>query len=349
MTSQRDRPLRIGIVGLGFGAAVHAPVLLRFPDVDVVGLAGRSVERAQAVANKLGILKGCGSVGELLDLGLDAITLALPPDQVAAAVDAALVRGVAVLCEKPLGTNATGSAALAQSANGITTAIDFIFAELDVFIRLKQIIDDGTLGQVRHANLLWLTESWAYRNRSWCWKTDADQYGGVLSLFGTHVFYLAEWLFGPVESVRAYFAPSAAAAFAPAGSRAAEDQVDCHFRHTSGGTLSCTIGNANPGITIHRWTVVLDRGTVVVENGDPEYAAFKLCILRPDAAPEYLTEVYPEGDSRLQPFRRLARRFVDAMREGRSMQPDLRAGARVQRIDAGVRASAASNEIICFV
>lgn len=349
MTGQRDRPLRIGIVGLGFGAAVHAPVLLGFPDVDLVGLAGRSADKAQAVAKKLGIPKGCGSVDELLDLGLDAITLALPPDQVAAAVDAALARGVAVLCEKPLGTNATHSTVLAQNANGITTAIDFIFAELDVFIRLKQLIDGGTLGRVRHANLLWLTESWAYRNRSWSWKTDADQYGGVLSLFGTHVFYLAEWLFGPVESVRAYFAPSTAAAFAPAGSRAAEDQVDCHFHHTSGGTLSCTFGNANPGITIHRWTVVLDRGTVIVENGDPEYAAFKLCILRPDAAPEYLTEVYPEGDSRLPPFRRLARRFVDAMREGRSMQPDFMAGARVQRIDAGVRASAASNEKICFV
>ena len=349
MTAQPDRPLRIGITGLGFGASVHAPALLGFPDVEVVGLVGSSAEKARGAADKLGIAQGFGSITELLDLGLDAITIALPPDQVFAAVDAALTRKVAVLCEKPLGTDAGSSKVLAQRASGVTTAMDFIFAELDMFIRLKQIIDDGTLGRVSHANLLWLTESWAHRSRGWSWKTDAGRYGGALSLFGTHVFYLAEWLFGPAVGVQAYFAPSAAAAFAPAGAQAAEDLVDCRFRHASGTTLNCTFGNANPGITIHRWTVVLDGGTVVVENDSADYAAFRLCVLKPGAAPEWLAELAPKGDGRLPPFRRLARRFVDAVREGRPMEPDFSAGARVQRLDAGVRASVATNKEVRLV
>lgn len=340
------RPLRIGIAGLGFGASVHAPVLLGFPDVEVVGLAGRSVEKAQVIADKLGITKGCSSVGELLDLGLDAITLALPPDQVTTAVDAALARKVAVLCEKPLGTDAAHSAALVQHTYGITCAMDFIFGELDTFIRLKQLIDGGTLGCLRHANLLWLTESWAHRSRTWSWKTDADRYGGVLSLFGPHVFYLAEWLFGPIKNVHAYLTPSATEDFAPAGARVAEDLVDCRFRHSSGALFSATFGNANPGITIHRWTTVFDGGTVVIENNNADYAAFTLCLLKPGSAPEYHAEAATKIDGRLSPFRRLARRFVDAVREGRPMQPDLRVGARVQRIDTGVRESAATNKEI---
>lgn len=344
MIKKPGQPLRIGIAGLGFGVSVHAPALLGFPDVEVVGLAGRSAEKAQAAADKLGIARGCGSIAELLDLGIDAITLALPPDQVFAAVDTTLARKVAVLCEKPLGTDAASSALLAQRASGVITAMDFIFAELDLFIRLKQIIDGGTLGRVRHANLLWLTESWAHRGRRWSWKTDADQYGGALSLFGAHVFYLAEWLFGPAEGVYAHFAPSAAATFALPGARAAEDLVACNFRHASGTTLNCTFGNANPGITIHRWTVVLDTGTVVLENDSSDYAAFQLFVLKPGAPPECLAVPAPEGDGRLPPLRRLARRFVDAIREGCPMQPDFSAGARVQRLDAGVRASAATKK-----
>lgn len=346
MTTSSARPLRIGVAGLGFGASVHAPALLSFPDVEVIGLAGRSAEKAQAVADKLGILKGCSSVPELLDLGLDAITLALPPYQVAAAVNAALARKVPVLCEKPLGTDVATSAELARNAEGITSAMDFIFAELDTFLLLKQLIDGGALGSVRHANLLWLTESWAHRSRMWSWKTDAGQHGGVLSLFGSHVFFLAEWLFGRAESVRAHLAPSAAARFAPADARAAEDLVDCRFRHESGTLFTCIFGNANPGITMHRWTVVLDGGTVVVENGSSDYAAFKLHLLKPGAAPECFAEAPPEGDGRLPAFRRLARRFVDAVRDGSSMQPDLTAGARVQRVDAGVRVSAAADKEI---
>ena len=339
MSRRTHRPLRFGVVGLGFGAHVHAPALLGFPDVEVVGLAGRSAEKAQTVADKLGILKGCGSVLELLDLGLDAITLALPPDQIVAAVEVALARKVAVLCEKPLGTNAQGSAILAGKAGQVTTAMDFIFAELDVFIRLKQLIHDGELGRVRHAHLLWLTESWVHRSRTWSWKTDADQYGGVLSLLGPHVFYLAEWLFGPAETVKAHLGSRALTAFAPFGARAAEDLVDCRFRHASGATFNCTFGNANPGIATHRWTVVLDGGTVVVENNGEDYAAFKLLLLRAAAAPELLAEVGSEEDGRLRPFRKLARRFVDAVREGRSMQPDLHTGARVQQLIACVKES----------
>ena len=344
MTIQPSQSLRIGIAGLGFGASVHAPALLSFSDVEVVGLAGRSAEKAQAAADKLGIAQGCGSIADLLDLGLNAITLALPPDQVFAAVDAALSRKVAVLCEKPLGTDAASSAVLARRASLITTAMDFIFSELDVFIQLKQIIDGGTLGRVRHANLLWLNESWAYRSRRWSWKTDADRYGGVLSLFGSHVFYLAEWLFGPAEGVQAHFAPSAAAAFAPSGARGAEDLVECRFRHVSGTMLNCTFGNANPGITMHRWVVVLEGGAVIVENDSKDYAAFRLCLLKPNADPYYLVEPCSECDGRLPPFRRLARRFVNAVREGCPMQPDLNVGARVQCLDACVRASAATNK-----
>jgi predicted dehydrogenase len=346
MTVQPSQPLRVGIVGLGFGASVHAPALLGFPDVEVVGLAGRSAEKAQTAADKLGIPKGCASITELLDLGLDAITLALPPDQVAAAVETALARRVPVLCEKPLGTDAASSAVLARRADGIASAMDFIFAELDVFVQLKQLIDGGALGRVRHANVLWLTESWSHRSRDWSWKTDSDKYGGALSLFGSHLIYLAEWLLGPALSVQAHLAPSFAASFAPPGARAAEDLVDCRFRHVSGALLNCTFGNANPGITMHRWTVILDGGTVILENGSTDYAIFSLSIQRPGAAPEHFAVASPEGDGRLPPFRRLARRFIDSIRSGQRMQPDLAAGARVQHIDAAIRASAAANKEI---
>jgi predicted dehydrogenase len=340
------QPLRVGVAGLGFGASVHAPVLLGFSDVEVVGLAGRSAEKAQAAADKLGIPKGCASITELLDLGLGAITLALPPAQVTAAVEAALARKVPVLCEKPLGTDAASSSALAKRADGVASAVDFIFAELDVFIQLKELIDGGTLGRVRHANVLWLTESWAHRSQSWSWKTDADQHGGALSLFGSHLFYLAEWLLGPALSVQAHLAPSFAASFAPPGARAAEDLVHCLFRHASGVLLNCTFGNANPGITIHRWTVILDGGAVILENNNIDYAAFNLSILRPGAVPKHFAVAMNAGDGRILPFRRLARRFIDSIRSGHRMQPDLAAGARVQHLDAAIRASAAANKEI---
>lgn len=343
MTITGVRTLRVGVAGLGFGATVHAPVLLAQPGVELVGIAGRSAERAQAAADTLGIAHGCASVDALLDLGLDAITLALPPDQTATAVRAALQRGIAVLCEKPLGTDAKTAVELAKLAEGRVTAMDFIFGELETFIRLKQLIDSGKFGTVRHAQVLWLTESWAYRSRNWSWKTDAMQGGGVISLFGTHLLYLAEWLLGPGASAQAYIGKPIAECFAPVGSIAAEDLVQCRMTHCNGALFMATFGNANPGIAIHRWTVVFEHGTAVLENIGTDYAAgFTLTLHSASGEQESVREPFSDSDGRLPPFSRLVQRFMEGVRTGQPVYPDLAAGARVQMLDAALHASASS-------
>jgi predicted dehydrogenase len=346
MTQTGVRPLRIGVAGLGFGAAVHVPALQALPNVEVVGIAGRNPERAQATAQKLGVARAASSVHELLDMELDAITLALPPDQVAAAARAALSRGVAVLCEKPLGMNAEEAAELAESAKGCVTAVDFIFAELDTFVRLKQLVDSGALGAVRHANVLWLTESWAHRSGTWSWKSDASQGGGVGTLFGTHLYFLAEWLFGPAQSVMSHAAAPVATSFAPLGGKTAEDLLHCISLHPGGVVWAATFGNANPGVALHRWTVVFERGHAVLENTGADYTGgFVLTVQPAGDRPSHWHEPQIDGDGRLRPFGRLLKRFVDSVRLSTSVFPDFAAGARVQRFDAAVRESVAQQAI----
>lgn len=342
MTATGVRTLRVGVAGLGFGAVVHVPALQALPNVDVVGVAGRSTERAQATAHKLGVARATASVHELLDLELDAITLALPPDQVAVAARAALARGVAVLCEKPLGASAAEATELVQLAEGRVTAMDFIFAELDTFGRLKDLIDSRELGAVRHANVLWLTESWAHRSRTWSWKTDAAQGGGAGALFGTHLYFLAEWLLGPAHSVMAHSAASVGTSFAPAGARAADDLLHCISQHPGGVVWAATFGNANPGLALHRWTVVFERGYAVLENIGTDYTGgFVLTVQPAGSISSQWREPQAEGDGRLRAFGRLARRFIDGVQRGTQVFPDLAAGARVQIFDAAVRESAA--------
>jgi predicted dehydrogenase len=343
MTQTSLRTMRIGVAGLGFGAAVHVPALQALSNVEVVGVAGRNAERTQVAAKKLGVAHATASVHELLDLGLDAITLALPPDQVAAAARAALSRGVAVLCEKPLGLYKEEALELAQLAHGHVTAMDFIFSELDTFIRLKEIVDSGSLGVVRHAHVLWLTESWAHRSRNWSWKTDATQGGGAGTLFGMHLYFLAEWLFGPASSVIAHASRSNCADFAPIGAHPAEDLIHCATQHESGTSWAATFGNANPGLSVHRWTVVFDLGHVVLENIGRDYTdGFVLNVHPICKAPSQHFESKIKGDGRLIPFGRLAKRFINGVRFVTPVFPDFAAGARVQQFDAAVRASAAS-------
>lgn len=341
MTTSSARPLRIGVAGLGFGAAVHVPALRDLMDVEVVAIAGTDASRTAEVARRLGVAAACDSVQALLDHDLDAVTLALPPSQVAGAVRAAFARDVAVLCEKPLGLTVAEAADLADQAAGRVAAIDFQFAELESFVRLKQIVADGSLGRVRHVVVEWLTESWAYRSQNWSWKLDAARGGGALALFGSHLFFLAEWLFGPASSISATMDSTAVVVGAPAGARLAEDLVHCRLRHHDGVVLTATFGNANPGCSEHRWIVVFEHGTVLVENLTKDYmSGFTLRVSGGSLDGEMLAAVSSDGDGRLPPFRRLAARFVDCLRSGRPMFPDFAAGVRALAVDAALRASA---------
>lgn len=353
--SDSNKHIRLGVVGLGFGASVHAPVLQSFHDVEVVGIVGRSAKKAKAIAKKLGISKGFDSIDELINQSLDAVTVALPPQHVISAIDKVLIKRIPVLCEKPFGTDYESSMDVINRHNiNFTTSVDFIFAELDVFLKLKEIIDKGTMGHVKNAKMLWLTESWSHRNKTWSWKTDADQNGGVLSLLGSHIFFLAEWFFGSIKTVNGNYTNDVTSNFAPIDCHPAEDSVNCNFRHSSGTKLNCTFSNANSDIKIHLWIVEFDFGTVILENKSNDYTNFTMKIYRKNGVVEYLRERndYIKNpyklDERHKPFSRIARRFVDAVQSGCIMQPDLIKGARVQLIENSLRISNKTKKEVCI-
>jgi predicted dehydrogenase len=337
-----NRPLRIGVVGLGFGVDVHVPGFRSLPGVDVVTVLGKSAAKTAEVAKRIRV-SGTTCNKLFFEHGLDAVSVAVPPGEVESIVNLCLEQNLPVLCEKPLGFDLATAKRLRDRARGTTTALDFEFAELETFAALRDLIDSGQIGSVRHIQITWLSESWDQRNRTWSWRTDATRHGGVLNLFGTHVLYLVELLAGPISAVSARLDSRATTRLKPEPtSRAAEDLVHATFDHASGIVTSMTIGNANPASAVHRWTVVGALGTAVLENTTRDYmAGFAVLAKRADGRILVeKSETKFEGDGRLPPFIRLARRFVSAIRTGTSCVPGFSQGARVQSLVDAIRLAA---------
>jgi len=333
----KPRTVKVGVVGLGFGAEVHVPGYAMLPGVEVIALVGRSEDRARARAAGLGVPRGLASLGDLLDLGPDVVSLAVPPPDVAPALELCLARKVHLLCEKPLGTDLAQARSIASAARDRVTAIDFQFGELATFTRLGEIIASGVMGRVRHADVSWLTESWAAKSQTWSWKTEAG--GGVLPLLASHLFYLSERLFGRPERIWAAASRSSSEVFAPAGALAGEDLVHYRAEH-AGMVFAATIGNANPGSTLHRWTVVFDKGTVTLENLGRDYASgFVLSVCGGPLDGDVVREPVLAGDGRIRPFIALAGRFIAAVRGEGAMRPNFDDGVRAMEIEQAARQS----------
>jgi predicted dehydrogenase len=334
------RPLRIGIAGIGFGAAIHLPALQSLPGVIVAAIAGTRPDKTEEIARKYGVARACRGIEELLAQDLDAVTLALPPTLAATAASLALDRGFAILAEKPLASSADAAEMLARRATKQTAMVDFEFAELPGFRALHGLLASGELGRIERIDVAWMTQSYAHRHRIWSWKTDRARQGGVVTLLGTHVLFLLEWLVGPIAITGAQEDNAATQSFAPSDCIGAADSIVWRGRTRNGAAVTVELCNSTLGVPRHRWEIVCEMGRAVLANSTSDtLAGFQLSVA-PAGKParQLCDDPIAPGDSRLPPFRALAQRFIDAVRTGSACQPDFSAGARVQRLVADIAA-----------
>jgi predicted dehydrogenase len=97
--------VRIGVVGVGVMGSNHARVLTDLPDVHLAGIADPDRGQAERVAKAV----GCPAVTDLdglFALGVDAISIAAPTHLHHSLALAAIERGVHVMVEKPIASNA---------------------------------------------------------------------------------------------------------------------------------------------------------------------------------------------------------------------------------------------------
>ena len=96
-----EHPLRIGVVGVGVMGSNHARVFAGLPGVELVGVADPDGKQAEFVANTLGCA-AVSTVEELIDLGVDALTIAAPTHLHHPIALTCIARGIHVMVEKPI-------------------------------------------------------------------------------------------------------------------------------------------------------------------------------------------------------------------------------------------------------
>jgi len=96
--------VRVGVVGVGVMGSNHARVLAGISDVKLAGVADPDPEQREVVTRML----GCPAVDKLdalLDVGVDAVTIAAPTHLHLQIALACIARGVHVLVEKPIASS----------------------------------------------------------------------------------------------------------------------------------------------------------------------------------------------------------------------------------------------------
>jgi predicted dehydrogenase len=147
-------PLRFGILG----AARIAPMALVNParrvlEASVLAVAARDPERARRFAARHGIPRVHPTYDALLaDPEVEAVYNPLPNALHAPWTIRALEAGKHVLCEKPFAATVAEAEAMAAAADrtGRVLVEAFHYRYHPLFGRLRALLDEGAIGQVRH-------------------------------------------------------------------------------------------------------------------------------------------------------------------------------------------------------
>src|ERR1700754_2129745 len=118
--------MRFGLVGTGPWARIaHGPGLTAARDVDLVGVWGRSREKAETLATSLGVTAYDDYDALLADV--DAVAFAVPPDVQAEAAMAAARAGKHRLLDKPVALTVDDARALRDAADaaGVASVVFF--------------------------------------------------------------------------------------------------------------------------------------------------------------------------------------------------------------------------------
>jgi phthalate 4,5-cis-dihydrodiol dehydrogenase len=204
MTAPADRPIRLGVAGLGRAFTLMLPTLVADKRIH---LAAATDSRPEARARFKADFSApvYDSVEALCaDPDLDAIYVATPHQLHAAHVRAAADHGKHVLVEKPMAVSIADCTAMIDAArrNNVHIVVGHSHSFNAPVLRARALIAGGTLGAVRMMTALNYTD-YMYRPRR-PEEMDTAQGGGVVFSQGAHQIDIVRLLGGGMlESVRA--------------------------------------------------------------------------------------------------------------------------------------------------
>lgn len=262
----------LGLAGLGALGSAHALAILDGP---VPGCQIAAVcDRAQAAAARSPGGPCFQDHLALIRSGVVNALLVCTPHYSHAEIGiAALHAGLHVLVEKPIVVEKAEALKLlaAHRQAGQVFAAMFNQRTDPVYLKLRQLVASGALGQIRRVN--WTATHWfrteAYSAQGGWRVTWAGEGGGVLRNQCSHNLDLFQWIFGMPAKLRGF------CQFGRYHKIEVEDDVTAYIEYPDGmtGIFIASTGEA-PGT--NRLEVVAERERVVVEDGRIEFRRNKI-------------------------------------------------------------------------
>ena len=260
--------VKIGIIGVGNMGSSHAGKFLNneVAGAKLTALCDHDVENLKDYEGKDGVALFSDSESFYKEADIDAVIIATPHYDHTPLTIAGFENNLHVLVEKPLAVHVNDAKKMIAAYENRSDKSK-IFAEMfnqrcnPLYKKLKDLIDNGELGEIRRMN--WIVTDWFrteayYASGGWraTWEGEG---GGVLVNQCPHNLDLMQWFLGMPSKIRSF------ASCGQFHNIEVEDNVTTYLEYPNGatGVFVATTGEA-PGT--NRLEIAGERGKVVIEH-----------------------------------------------------------------------------------
>ena len=226
------KTIRWGIIGCGNVTEVKSgPGLQKATGSALVAVMRRDAALAKDYAARHGVARWYDDAEQLInDPEVDAVYIATPPNAHADYTKAVAAAGKPVYVEKPMALNHAECLAMVESCQvaGVPLWVAYYRRRLPRFLKVKELIDSGAIGNVRTATVTFYRNWTPPADGTLPWRVDpAIAGGGFFVDLASHTFDYLDYFLGPIVQVEGHAANVA-------GHYQAEDTVVCSFAFASG-------------------------------------------------------------------------------------------------------------------
>jgi predicted dehydrogenase len=203
----------VAVIGAGMAGRAHAAGYRSastvygegLPEIRLAAIADVNPAFAADTARRFGYERAEGgweAVAAADDVDVVSVVVANPLHR--QIVEGLLAAGKHVLCEKPMAPTVEDAEAMvaAAEASGRETGIGFVFRRSPAINAIRDQVASGAIGRPVHFNGHYWCDYGVDPSAPMSWRYKGGPGSGALSDIGSHLIDLAEFVCGPIQSVR---------------------------------------------------------------------------------------------------------------------------------------------------
>jgi predicted dehydrogenase len=322
--------LRIGMIGAGTIAEMHAGNLTRIDGVTITGAVDISKDRAGEFVARFGGRQFDGFEDLLAEC--DAVYICTPPQHHREPSVLAAKAGVHVFCEKPLATTVDDALAIEKAVvdSGITYMVGFNMRYSPAFPHIKNMIDDGVLGDIYSfwgTRVLWLPHLPPN------WRTNPKFICGMTIESLSHDFDVLRWMAGDVVAATGLVATSRP-------DLDGYDNILSTFLNLESGGMASFHSSWASHVHFSQYGIIGTKGSIAFD--------WEKVRIKTEADSNERTLEFKNPSDNVESHRRETEHFIDCLKNGKTPNIGVSDGVGTVLISAAVLQSSALKRTVAI-